>query len=73
MDGDFDNAIDEPTYVGPKCNKPNPTFNPKIDVKKGKMFLVISKNEDAREMIQMEKCILDIFIDNESENIHVKG
>ena len=49
MDGDFDNAIDEPIYVGPKCNKPKPTFNPMIDVEKGKMLLVRSGNEDARD------------------------
>ena len=41
MDEDFDNAIDEPVYVGPKCNKPKPTFNPNIDVEKGNMLLVI--------------------------------
>jgi hypothetical protein len=34
MDGDFDNVTDESVYVGPKCNKPNPTFNPMIDVEK---------------------------------------
>ena len=47
MDGDFDNAIDEPVYVGPKCNKPNPTFNPMIDVEKGKMLLVRLGNDDS--------------------------
>lgn len=72
MDGDFDNVIDEPIYVGPKCNKPKPTFNPMIDVEKGKMLLVRLGNEDAGEMIWMEKSILDIFRDNESENLHVK-
>ena len=72
MDGDFDNVIDEPVYVGPKCNKPKPTFNPMIDVEKGKMLLVRSVNEDVGEMIWMEKSILDIFRDNESENLHVK-
>jgi len=40
MDGDFDNVIDERVYVGPKCNKPKPTFNIMIDVDKGKMLLV---------------------------------
>ena len=44
MDGDFDNLIDEPVYVGPKWNKPNPTFNPMIDVEKEKMLLVRSGN-----------------------------
>ena len=47
MDEDFDNAIDEPVYVGTKCNKPKPTFNPNIDVQKGKTLLVTSGNEDA--------------------------
>ena len=47
MDGDFDNAIEEPVYVGPKCNKPKTTFNPMIDVEKGKMLLIISGNVDA--------------------------
>ena len=73
MDGVFDNVIDEPIYVGLKCNKPKPTFKPMIDVEKGNMLLVRSGNEDAREMIWMEKCISYIFRDNESENIHVKG
>ena len=40
MDGYFYNARDEPIYVGPKCNKPKPTFNIMIDVDKGKMLLV---------------------------------
>ena len=30
MDGDFDNVTNEPIYVGLKCNKPKPTFNPRI-------------------------------------------
>ena len=34
MDGDFDNVIDEWVYVGSKCNKPKPTFDPRIDVEK---------------------------------------
>ena len=34
MDGDFDNVKDEPIYVGLKCNKPKPTFDPIIDVDK---------------------------------------
>ena len=72
MDGDFNNTIDEPVYVGPKCNEPTPTFNPMIDVEKGKMLLVRSGNEDAREMIWMAKSIPDIFRDNESENLRVK-
>ena len=40
MDGDFDNVTDELAYLGPKCNKPKPTFNPMIDVEKGNMLLV---------------------------------
>ena len=40
MDGDFDNVVNEPIHVGHKCNKPNPTFNPMIDVEKGNMLLV---------------------------------
>ena len=51
MDEDFDNVTHKPLYVGPKCNKPKPTFNPMIDVKKGKMLLVRSGNEDEGEMI----------------------
>ena len=42
MDGDFDNVTDEPVYVGPKCNKINPRFNPMIEVEKEKMLLVRS-------------------------------
>ena len=72
MDEDFDNAIDEPVYVGCKCNKPKPKFNPNINIEKGKMFPIRSRNEDAGEMIWMEKSISDIFRDNESENLHVK-
>ena len=34
MDGDFDNVTNELVYVGHKCNKPKPTFNPMIDVEK---------------------------------------
>ena len=51
MDVDFDNVTDEPVYVGPKCYKPNPTFDPRIDVEKGKMLLVRSGHEDEGEMI----------------------
>ena len=61
MDVDFDNVTNEPVYVGPKCNKPKPTFNPRIDVEKGKMLLVILGNEDQGEMIWMEKATLKIF------------
>ena len=61
MDEDFDNAIDEPVYVGTKCNKPKPTFNPNIDVQKGMMLLVRSRNEDVGEMFLMAKFISDIF------------
>ena len=72
MDGDFDNVLVEPIYVGPKFNKPKPTFNLMIDVEKGKMLLVRLGNENAGEMILMAKSISDIFRDNESENLHVK-
>ena len=72
MDGDFDNAIDEPIYVGQKCNKPKPTFYQMINFEKGKILLVRSRNEDAGEMIWMAKSISNIFRDNESENLHVK-
>ena len=71
MDGDFDSVTNEPIYVRPKCNKPKPTFDPRIDVKKGKMFLVISGNEDERDMIWMAKSTLDIFQDDDRENLHV--
>ena len=63
---------DEPVYVGPKCNKPNPTFDPRIDVEKVKMLLVRSGHEDEGEMIWMEKSTSDIFQDDESETLHVK-
>jgi hypothetical protein len=72
MDQDFDNVTDEPVYVGPKYNKPKPTFNPMIDVKKGKMLLVRTGNEDEGEMIWMEKATSDIFQDDQSETLHVK-
>jgi hypothetical protein len=71
MDGDFDHVTNELVYVGPKCNKPKPTFNP-IDVKKGKMLLVRSGNEDEGEMIWMEKATSNILEDDESKNLHVK-
>ena len=72
MDGDFDNVTYEPVYVGPKCNKPKPTFDPRIDVEKGKMLLVRSGNEDEGEMIWMAKAISDIFQDDDNETLHVK-
>jgi hypothetical protein len=72
MDGDFDNVTYELVYVGPKCNNPNPTFNPMIDVEKGKMFLVRPGNEDEGEMIWMEKTTLNIFQDDKSETLHAK-
>ena len=71
MDGDFDSVTDEPVYVGPKCNKPKPTFDPRIDVEKRKLFLVRSGNEDEGEMIWMEKSTLDIFQDDDNETLHV--
>ena len=72
MDGDFDNVTNERVYVGPKCNKPKPTFNPMIDVEKGKMLLVRLGNEDEGEMIWMAKATSNIFEDDESKNVHVK-
>ena len=42
MDGDFENVTNELVYVGPKCNKLKPIFNPMIEVEKGKMLLVRS-------------------------------
>ena len=71
MDVDFDNVTDEPVYVGPKCNKPKPTFDPRIDVEKGKMLLVRSGHEDEGEMIWMEKSTSYIFQDDDSETLHV--
>ena len=38
--------MDELVYVGPKCNKLKPKFNPKIEVEKEKMLLVRSWTED---------------------------
>ena len=32
MDEDFDNVTNEAIYIGPKCNKQKPTFDPRIDV-----------------------------------------
>jgi hypothetical protein len=43
-----------------------------IDVKKGKMLLVRSGNEDEGEIIWMAKATLDIFQDDQSETLHVK-
>ena len=71
MDGDFDNVIDEPVYVGPKHNMPKPTFNPMIDVEKEKMLLVRLGNEDEGEIIWMEKATSDIFEDDESNTLQV--
>ena len=65
------NVTDEPVYVGPKCNKPKPTFNPRIDVEKGNKLLVRSGNEDEGEMTWMGKSTLDIFQDDDSETLHV--
>ena len=61
MDGDFDNVIDEAVYVGPKCSNPNPTFDPRFEVEKGKMLFVRSGNEDEGETIWMTKATSDIF------------
>ena len=72
MDEDFDNVTGEPIYVGPKSNKPKPTFNPMIDVEKGKMSLVRLGNEDEGEMIWMEKATSNIFQDDDSKTLHVK-
>ena len=71
MDGYFDSATDELVYVGPKCNKPNPTFYPRIDSEKGNIFLVLSRNENEGEMIWMEKSTSYIFQDDDSETLHV--
>ena len=71
MGGDFDNVRDELVYVGPKCNKINPRFNPMIEVEKGKMFLVRSWTEDEGEMIWMEKTTSYIIQIDESETLHV--
>ena len=72
MDGDFDNVTDDSVYVGPKCNKPNPTFDPRIDVEKGKMVLVRLGNKDEGEMTWMEKTISDIFQDDDNDTLHIK-
>ena len=53
MDGDFENVTNELVYVGPKCNKLKPRFNPMIEVEKGKMFLVRSWTKDEGEMLWM--------------------
>ena len=58
-------------YVGPKCNKPKPTFDPRIDVEKGNMLLVRSGNEDEGEMIWMAKATSYIFQDDDIETLHV--
>ena len=42
MDGDFENVTNELVYVGPKCNKLKPRFNPMIEVEKGNTSLVRS-------------------------------
>ena len=70
--GDFDNVTDELVYVGPKYNKPNPTIDPRIDVEKGKVLLVRSRNEDEGEMIWMEKSTSDIFEGDDNKALHVK-
>ena len=70
MDGEFDNVMDELVYVGPKCNKINPRFNPMIEFEKGKMFLVRSWTEDEGEMIWMAKATSDIFHDDDSETLN---
>ena len=61
MDGYFNNVTDELVYVGPKCNKLKPRFNPMIEVEKGKMLLVRSLTEDEGDMIWMEKNTSYIF------------
>ena len=42
MDGDFDNVTDELVYVGTKCNKLKPRFNPMIEFEKVKVLVVRS-------------------------------
>jgi len=72
MDGDFENVTNELVYVGPKCNKLKPRFNPMIEVEKGKMLLVRSWTEDEGEMIWIAKTTSYIFQNDESETLHVK-
>ena len=72
MDGYFDNATDELVYVGSKCNKPKPTFNPMIDVEKRNIFLVRLGNKDEGEMIWMANSTSNIFKDSENDTLHVK-
>ena len=73
MDGDFDNVTDELVYVGPKCTKLKPRFNPMIEVEKGNMLLVRSWTEDEGEMIWIAlKTTSYIFQNDESETLHVK-
>ena len=71
MDGDFDNVTDELVYVGPKCNKLKPRFNPKIEVEKEKMLLFRSWTEDEGEMIWMANTTSYIFQNDESETLYV--
>ena len=72
MDGDFDNVTDEWVYVGPKCNKLKPRFNPMIEFEKGNVLLVRSWADDEGEMIGMTKTTSYIFQNDESETLHVK-
>ena len=72
MDGDFDNVTDELVYVGPKCNKLKPRFNPMIEVEKGNTLLIRSLAEDEGEMTWMEKTTTYIFLNDDNETLHVK-
>ena len=43
MDGEFDNVTDELVYVGPRCNKLKPRFDPSmIEFEKVKVLVVRS-------------------------------
>jgi len=72
MDGEFDNVTDELVYVGPRCNKLKPRFNPMIEFEKVKVLVVRSWTKDEGETIWMAKTTSYIFQNDESETLHVK-
>ena len=72
MDGEFDNVMDELVYVGPRCNKLKPIFNPMIEFEKLNVLVVRSWTKDEGETIWMEKTTSYIFQNDESETLHVK-
>ena len=72
MGGEFDNVTGELVYVGPRCNKLKPRFNPMIEFEKGNMLLVRSWANDEGEMIWMTKTTSYMFQNDESETLHVK-